>query len=56
MSLENSHVPDGLPNDLADIDDHQLVGDSVGVAGVVLVHSVSHHHPDKLRAAKQVLD
>ena len=55
-SLENSHLPDGLPDDLADIDDHELVGDSVGVAGVVLVHCVCHHHPDELRAAKQVLD
>ena len=55
-SLENSHLPDGLPDDLADVDDHKLVGDRVWVAGVVLVHCVGHHHPDKLRAAKQVLD
>ena len=49
-------LPDGLSNDLADVDDHQFVGDGVGVSGVVLVHSVGHNHPDELRAAKQVLD
>ena len=49
-------LPDGLSNDLTDIDDHQLVSDGLGVSGVVLVHSVGHNHPDELRAAKQVLD
>ena len=53
---ESLFLPDGLSNDLADVDDHQFVGDGVGVSGVVLVHSVGHNHPDELRAAKQVLD
>lgn len=49
-------TPDGLSYDLAHVNDHELLGDGVRVAGVVLVHCVGHHHLDELRAAKQVLD
>lgn len=45
-----------LSYDLAHVNDHELLGDGVRVAGVVLVHCVGHHHLDELRAAKQVLD
>ena len=37
--------PDGLSNDLTDVNDCEFVRDVVTVAAVVLVDSVGHHHP-----------
>ena len=56
LSVVINHSPDGLPDNFADVNDHELVGNGLGVAGVVLVHGVSDDHADELRAAKQVLD
>ena len=37
--------PDGLSNDLTDVNDCEFVRDVVAVSAVVLGHSVGHNHP-----------